>query len=156
MQRLRLGLVLMAAFALGAMVAPETALAATKTWTGLGGDANWQTGGNWGGTAPLAGDDLVFPAGAAQTTNTNNFPAGTSFNSLAFSGNGYVIGGNRIALSVSGITSTVATGQTDTLNLDVALSSGTSMAVNNSGATLILGGATSGGAMGKTGLGRYG
>ena len=29
--------------------------AATKTWSGLGGDANWTTDGNWvGGTAPLA------------------------------------------------------------------------------------------------------
>ena len=38
------------------------------TWTGGGGDNNWTTAANWGGTAPVAGDDLVFPAGAARLT----------------------------------------------------------------------------------------
>ena len=33
---------------------------------------------NWGGTAPVAGDALTFPSGAANLTNTNDFPAGTT------------------------------------------------------------------------------
>ena len=36
---------------------------AVKTWDGGGADANWQTAANWvGDIAPVAGDDLVFPA----------------------------------------------------------------------------------------------
>src|SRR5271157_4848037 len=78
--------------------------AATATWTGGGGDANWMTGGNWGGTAPSPGDDLVFPGGAAQLTNNNNFAANTSFNSMTFTGSsgGYTLGGNAIQL-VAGV-----------------------------------------------------
>ena len=35
-------------------------LAATKTWTGSGTDANWQTAGNWmNNSVPVSGDDLV-------------------------------------------------------------------------------------------------
>ncbi len=35
-----------------------------RTWTGGDTTNNWTDPGNWGGTAPVAGDDLVFPAGA--------------------------------------------------------------------------------------------
>ncbi len=49
----------------GPFVGPYVA-ATLRTWTGLGADANWTTALNWGGTAPVAGDDLVFPAGAAR------------------------------------------------------------------------------------------
>ncbi len=80
-------------------------LAATRTWTGAGGDNFWTTAANWGGTAPVAGDDLVFPSGAARLTNTNNLTAGTSFNSISFTGpaGGYAISGNDIQL-VAGLT----------------------------------------------------
>lgn len=48
--------------------------AATKTWDGGGADANWTTAANWStDIAPVAGDDLIFPAAAAQHTNNNNF-----------------------------------------------------------------------------------
>ena len=41
-----------------------TSVAGTVTWTGGGDGVNWSDGGNWGGTAPSAGDMLVitFPA----------------------------------------------------------------------------------------------
>ena len=83
----------------------ESVLAATRTWSGAGGDSNWSTVANWGGTAPVAGDDLSFPDGAAQLTNTNDLAAGTSFNSISFTGpsGGYAISGNGIQL-VAGIT----------------------------------------------------
>jgi len=88
-----------------------SALAATRTWTGGGGDANWTTPGNWGGTAPSAGDDLVFPGGAAQLNNNNDFPAGTQFNSIAFNGStgGYQLNGNAIQL-VAGLSASNAAG----------------------------------------------
>ncbi len=82
-------------------------LAATRTWTGAGLDAKWSTAANWDGgvTAPVAGDDLVFPLGAAQLTSTNDLTLGTSFNSISLTGpvGGYYIGGNGIAL-VAGLT----------------------------------------------------
>ena len=61
------------------------ASAATLTWTGAGADNNWTTGDNWSGNAAPLGnsaEDLVFPSGASQLVNTNDFTAGTSFNSI--------------------------------------------------------------------------
>ena len=64
----------LAAFAAGAAPAD----AATRTWSGAGGNDQWMTAANWqGGVAPVAGDDLVFPVGGLQTTNGNDFPVGT-------------------------------------------------------------------------------
>ena len=67
---------------------------------GTSADANWTTASNWvGDVAPVAGDDLYFPATAAQKVNVNTFPAGTAFDSITFTGSGYDITGNGIALS---------------------------------------------------------
>jgi len=49
---------------------------------GAGTDANWSTGANWGGTAPVNGDILVF-SGTTQPNNTNNI-SNLSVNGLAF------------------------------------------------------------------------
>ena len=83
-----------------ALATAGSGFAATRTWTGAGGDANWTTAANWGGIAPSAGDDLVFPGGAAQIINNNDFAAGTQFNSIAFNGSsgGYNLNGNAIRL----------------------------------------------------------
>ena len=59
------------------------AAAATVTWTGNGADDNWSTGANWGGTAPVAGDALVF-AGTTRLTPNNDLTASTSFSSITF------------------------------------------------------------------------
>src|SRR4051794_8022270 len=65
---------------------------ATRTWVGLGADANWSTAQNWAGAvAPAVDDNLVFPAGAARLTNVNDFAAGTRFRSVTISDPGYVI-----------------------------------------------------------------
>src|SRR5262245_66686522 len=71
--------------------------ATTRTWTGTN-SGNWSDGGNWSGGTPVAGDDLVFPAAASNKTNTNDYPAGTSFNSITFTGSDYYLTGNSIAL----------------------------------------------------------
>src|SRR5207302_4935009 len=68
----------------------EAAWGATvRTWDGGGADNNWSTAANWAGNiAPVAGDDLVFPANASvdatSLTSTNNFPANTAFRSITF------------------------------------------------------------------------
>ena len=87
----------------GPFVGPYVAAGVTRTWTGAGTDNNWTTPANWGGTAPLPGDDLVFPAGAARLSNTNDFPAATSFTSITISGTGYTLSGNSVALGATGI-----------------------------------------------------
>ncbi len=74
--------------------------AAVKTWDGGGADANWTTAANWvGDIAPVANDDLVFPAAAAQFSNTNNFFLLTIFRSITIEGGDYTIGGNALRLT---------------------------------------------------------
>lgn len=64
--------------------------AATAIWTGTGADNKWSTPANWEGeTAPSAEDDLVFPSGANQSANENDFPVGTSFHSITISGSDF-------------------------------------------------------------------
>ena len=79
------------------------------TWTGLGNNPDWSTPENWSpAVTPIAGDNLVFPttSGTLQTTNVNNIAAGTTFNSITFSGTGvlsYSISGTALGLTL-GIT----------------------------------------------------
>ena len=89
------------ALAIGALLIPEPARAATKTWTGLGADANWSTAANWSPSgAPVAGDDLVFPAGASQLSNLNDTPSSTLYNTVSITGpaGGYNLSGFSIHL----------------------------------------------------------
>ncbi len=75
------------------------AFSAVRTWDGGGADGNWTTAANWvGDVAPTAGDDLVFPASAAQFATNNNFFFFTAFNSLTFQGGNYTVGGNPMTL----------------------------------------------------------
>jgi autotransporter-associated beta strand protein len=128
---------------------------ATATWDGGGATSNWSNPGNWvGDVLPAAGDDLVFPAGAARLTNFNNFP-NTSFNSLTFSGSGYVISGgplNVLNLGAGGIVDSDTTG-TNSYGGPIQLGATRTIDVADGG-TLVLGGALSGsGGLTKTGAG---
>src|SRR5256885_1746156 len=97
-----------------------SASAATRTWTGGGADNNWGTAANWGGTFPVAGDDLVFPSGAARLSNTNNIAAGTSFNSITISGSGYTLAGNSITLGVGNLGDTNTSGS-NTISMAISM-----------------------------------
>ncbi len=76
----------------------------THTWDG-GSLVNnlWTTKENWvGDVAPSTGDNLVFPAGAAQLENVNDYPAGTVFGSITVSGSGYhFISGEATSTSIT-------------------------------------------------------
>lgn len=101
---------IVAAAAVSVMAAPAAVQAATQTWTGGGGDNHWSTAANWsGGVAPAPGDDLVFPAGAAQLTNVNDLTADFAINSITFSGgaSGYSVTGNQIDLA-GGLTAVIS------------------------------------------------
>lgn len=93
------------------------AFSAVRTWDGGGANANWNTPANWvGDVAPIANDDLVFPAAAAQFTTNNNF-TGTTFNSLTFEGGNYTVNGSAITLR--GLT---VNGGTQAINTAINLS----------------------------------
>ncbi|MGI8882990.1 MAG: FG-GAP-like repeat-containing protein [Pyrinomonadaceae bacterium] len=93
--------------------------AAVKTWDGGGGDNNWGTAANWvGDIAPVAADDLVFPATATQLNTNNNFFFFTNFNSLTIEGGDYTIGGNPFSLR-NGL---IVKGGTQAINTAISLS----------------------------------
>lgn len=74
-------------------------LAAVRTWTGATNNL-WNNAGNWDTGVPVAGDDLVFPAAAANLANQNDLAAGTSFGTITLGG-GYTITGNALTLTTS-------------------------------------------------------
>jgi autotransporter-associated beta strand protein len=122
----------------------SSAFGATRTWTGTS-SGLWSAAANWGGTAPVPGDDLVFPAGASNLSNTNDFGAGTAFSSITISGAGYVLGGAAVNLGAGGIGSslggTISVDLTPTAAEMWTVSSGTltiSGNVNLNGQTLTL------------------
>jgi hypothetical protein len=101
------------------LLAVGTGESAIRTWDGGGADANWNTPANWvGDVAPAAGDDLVFPAAAAQFATNNNFIILTSFNSIVFEGGSYTVAGNPFRL-VAGM---IVNGGTQAINTAVTLS----------------------------------
>ncbi|HXI69516.1 MAG TPA: autotransporter-associated beta strand repeat-containing protein, partial [Verrucomicrobiae bacterium] len=71
--------------------------AAVRTWSGAGADGNWSTAANWGGTAPVNGDLLVF-SGTTRPNNTNDI-ANLSVNGLTFANHGFTLNGNLMALN---------------------------------------------------------
>ena len=87
---------------------------ATRNWTGLGVDANWSTAGNWD-TAPVNGDTIVFAAGQARMTNTDDL-TGLTLAGITISAGGYTINSGAAALTLTGgaaaLNVTAATGIT--------------------------------------------
>lgn len=111
---------------------------ATFTWDGGGDGSKWTDGNNWvGDVAPSAGSDLVFSSTGAGSLN-NDFAAGTHFNTITFTGSGFTLGGNPLALD-GALTAQHATG-TDTVNLNLTIAGAQSFVNLQPGATLNLGG----------------
>jgi fibronectin-binding autotransporter adhesin len=106
--------------------------AAVKTWDGSS-NGNWGTAANWtGGVAPVDGDDLVFPSGAANLINTNNL-SGLDLRTITFTGNGYTINGNAITIT-NGISGQQATGA-NTINPGITLGASQTFDCINAGAS---------------------
>jgi hypothetical protein len=66
-----------------------------KVWTGASASSgNWSDSQNWNPSLPVTGDFLFFPPGAARlTSNTNDFPANSTFGFITFGDSGYVLDG---------------------------------------------------------------
>jgi hypothetical protein len=88
--------------ALLCLVSATFAEGSTRTWTG-GTGGNWTTPANWGGVAPVAGDDLVFPSGTPFTLTNNDFPADTQFQSISVQADQYNLSGNEVLLGAGGL-----------------------------------------------------
>ncbi len=87
----------------------------TATWTGAGSNSNWMTGANWSsGMAPQIDDALNFPAGATSLNSVDDFPAGTSFASIALGAPGYTLSGNAVDLT-GGISATYSSGSSTSM-----------------------------------------
>lgn len=101
-----------------------TSVRTTRTWDGDQGNF-WSFANNWDGNfLPKVNldDDLVFPAGASQIINHYDFPNGSSFHNLTFTGNGYDIDGGTGITLTGGITENTPAGDTGVkIGFDITL-----------------------------------
>ena len=138
-------------------VAQTLALArnTTATWTGAVNN-QWTNAGNWtglGGTPLVGGEDLIFPGGAANLSNTNGMAAGTGFNSITISGSGYTLAGNSVALGAGGLTDASVAGA-NTVSLAMSFAAARTVTVTDPATTLTASGVLSGaGGLTKDGSG---
>ena len=90
---------------------------APVTWSGLGADGNWTTGGNWvGGAAPGSDVDVQFAGSTRLTTNNND--GSFAFHSLTFdagAGAFTLNGPDSLTLEGGGITNSSSSLQTISL-----------------------------------------
>src|SRR6185503_7616481 len=121
----------------------NTALAATTLHRWTGGSAtsgNWSAGANWlGGVAPVGGDQrLIFQSGAARKINTNNLPAGTTFESIWIVDDGYNIYGN--AVTIDYLRGEFPAGTSSTFRPDIQASGDLQIIVDTNNSTLVVAG----------------
>src|SRR5262245_20800093 len=125
---------------------------AARFWDGMvdGGAvsaaANWMTDTNWvGDVRPDPGDDLFFPEAAELKTNFDDFAAGTLFNTITFSGNGYSVTGNAVTLA-AGLSADAGVTVAASFGLGITLAAAQSFTVADGGAVLTVSGAIDGAA----------
>ncbi|MFO0810517.1 MAG: hypothetical protein U0746_17970 [Gemmataceae bacterium] len=100
----------------------ERTTPSVATWDGGGANANWTTAANWvGDVAPQPNDDLVFPLGAAQVTNVNDFAAGTAFRFIDVKDGTYNLSGNAVTLATGLSVEVNLAGPTPVIGLPLTL-----------------------------------
>jgi fibronectin-binding autotransporter adhesin len=107
--------------------------AALETWTGLGADSFWGTAGNWGGTAPVNGDDLLF-SGSTRLGSSNSIVS-LRLNSLSYNSSGFTNIGQALMIT-NGIVD-IAGGNTNLIAITLG---GSQSFSNQSSLTLVLSG----------------
>ena len=113
--------------------------AALRTWTGGGANGQWGLSANWGGTAVVNGDDLLF-SGTTRLINSNDIVL-LNINSLSYNASGFL---NNPATNNANYTVTITNGIVDvagnnTNNVPWILGGALSVS-NQSPNTLVLGG----------------
>ncbi len=132
-----------------ALVLSQNARAVLVTWDGgsIAPTNNWNDGGNWvGDVAPVGGDSLAFE-GAVQTTNVNNFAAGTNFAGITIGatyGNSATLSGNSVNLSGDLAFNRTSSGSVTTLSTPFALQQNVAVDVPSGNATFNVNGAITG------------
>ncbi len=121
----------------------------TYTWTGLGGDGNWGTAGNWDMGVPVSSPTtaLIFPTTASVNTANNIGPtAGVPFTvgSITVTGAGYTVAGpNPVEVDNNGASGSGAinvSGPNTTISMDMDLvGSEVSINVQSGGALTVSG-----------------
>jgi len=111
------------------------------TWTGVGGNNYWTNAANWGGTAPVSGDSLVF-AGSTALVTTNKFTAGTIFSNITFdaSAGAFSLSGSNFTL-----TGSIINNSTSLQTLGLPISCTTTAYVNTVNGNITINGVISGG-----------
>jgi autotransporter-associated beta strand protein len=92
--------------------------AANRTWSGAGPDAKWSTPANWGGTAPVSADVLIFN-GMTGLSNTNDL-TNLTLGGLRFQSGGFQLYGNpltALTTSAAGLVTNLAGLNTISLNI---------------------------------------
>jgi hypothetical protein len=122
-------LAILVAFSSLLLMPIPTAVAAadTCTWDGSA-SAVWSNGANWSGCdnsgVPEDGDKLIFPASAANKTNSNDI-AGLDLVSITFSGEDYEVSGNAIDITPGSFTPISFTAGKNTYSLPTTINSPT-------------------------------
>lgn len=130
-----------------------------RTWSSGASTGAWATAGNWsGGTAPSAGNRVIF-TNNAQLTSTNNL--GVNINGVIFSNGASsdrTIVGNVALTDWSGVAAKIevssSSAQTATFTGNIGLNGGSSQPyeINPVGGTIIIGGAITNLGSGKTNI----
>ncbi len=120
------------------IVAMVTVTYSPPTWSGGGSDANWSTAANWGGTAPVAGSDLVFASSTGLNT-TNDLTAGTQFGNLTFNAGAGSFALNGNSVNLGGVITNNST-NTQTINLTLG---GANVLTKTGAGTVVLSGTNS-------------
>ncbi|MEA3213628.1 MAG: hypothetical protein QOE70_6685 [Chthoniobacter sp.] len=116
--------------------------AATSTWDGTGGNVNWSTGGNWGGSAPTSSTatDLIFAGtnnvGTSGTPLNQNIASPMLLNSLTFNSGGgpFFLGGSALRFQAASNTITQNSSSAVSIANDInAPSSNSSFAISLTG-----------------------
>ena len=113
--------------------------AINRVWSGGSGTtSNWSDTNNWvDHTAPVAGDNVIFPAGASRLTNTNDLTAGTQLGYIVIGAGGYTISGN--AIDLSGTVDGSASAGNTAFNLSMTLTGASSVLTGSTGSDITLG-----------------
>lgn len=132
------------------LAAGMNARADIKTWIASPSTNNWATAANWGGTAPVAGDRLMFQTSTV-ITQYNDLASALNFDGVTFSNGASAFNLNGNSITLDGVITNNAS-NIQAINFPIALS-GDRTIVGAAG-TLVINGAISGGyALTKLGAG---